>query len=191
MWRLSVNVKNHKASTTPWLIKRRQLTFVWNFVKNQRMLIHVIVDLKMNGAWYELDSPHLNLIMLLHYLVKVKNTENVVLHRHITKENCIICIIASSEWTIFVMCLKFTYMGVLYSNAYMKRFMTSTTCKNAWCKLGLTLTRISSTLRLTSGVTIWYHVCVLVDSLNTCSDMTVHFCHWPEHWNCQCYLTHV
>jgi len=160
--------------------------FVWNFVKNQR---HCWFKNERRMVWTWLTSPKPNYVAALP--CESKNTENVVLHRHITKENCIICIIASSEWTIFVMCLKFTYMGVLYSNAYMKRFMTSTTCKNAWCKLGLTLTRISSTLRLTSGVTIWYHVCVLVDSLNTCSDMTVHFCHWPEHWNCQCYLTHV
>ena len=41
-----------------------------------------------------------------------------------------------------------------------KRFMTSTTCENAWCKLGFTLTRTSLTLRLTSGFTIWDHMCV-------------------------------
>jgi len=34
--------------------------------------------------------------------------------------------------------------GVLYSKACMKqRFMTSTTCKNAWCELVLTLTGTS------------------------------------------------
>jgi len=47
--------------------------------------------------------------------------------------------------------------GLLYSKACMKqRFMTSSTCENAWCKLGLTLItiRTSSTLRMTSSVTI-------------------------------------
>jgi len=32
--------------------------------------------------------------------------------------------------------------------------MTSMTCEDAWCKLGLTLTRTSTKLQLTSGVTI-------------------------------------
>jgi len=46
--------------------------------------------------------------------------------------------------------------------------------KNAWCKLRLTLTRTLSMLRLTSGVTDWDHVCMLVvDTLNTCSEMNV------------------
>jgi len=56
--------------------------------------------------------------------------------------------------------------GVLYSNACMKqRFMTSTTCS----KLDLTLTRTSSTLRSTTGVTIW-DPCVRAGGghLNTC-----------------------
>jgi len=41
-------------------------------------------------------------------------------------------------------------------------------------KLGLTLTRTLSVLRLTSGVTVWDHVCMLVaDTLNTRSEMNV------------------
>ena len=178
----------HKKEPTYFCLQLCQKSTDFNSVFTDRFINerhHVTVWTSPSSP----TSPKPNYVAALP--CESKNTENVVLHRHITKENCIICIIASSEWTRVIMCLKFTYLGVLYSNAYVKRFMTSTTCKNAWCKLGLTLTRISSTLRLTSGMTIWGHVCVLVDTLNTCSDMTVHFCHSPEHWNCQCYLMHV
>jgi len=41
--------------------------------------------------------------------------------------------------------------------------------QNALCILGLTLNRTLLRLRLTSGTTVWDHVCVLVvDTLNTC-----------------------
>jgi len=63
---------------------------------------------------YELHPPHLINVMLLHYLVKVKHrTENVISQRDITKENCIRCIRASSKRTRVIMCLKFTYVGVI------------------------------------------------------------------------------
>jgi len=42
------------------------------------------------------------------------------------------------------------------------KLVTSMTYKNAWHKLGLTLNRTKSTLRSTSGTTIWDHVWVLV-----------------------------
>jgi len=45
------------------------------------------------------------------------------------------------------------------------------------------MTRTLSTLRLTSGITVHNHVCILVqDSLNTCSGMRVHLCDSPEHF---------
>jgi len=78
----------------------------------------------------ELRPPHIINVATLP--CKSQNTENVILQRDITKENCIRCIIASSKWTRVIICLKVTYMGVLYSKACMKqRFMTSTTCENA------------------------------------------------------------
>jgi len=47
--------------------------------------------------------------------------------------------------------------------------------QNAWRNLGLTLNRTLSRLELTSGVTLWDHVCVLVaDTLNTCCEIIVH-----------------
>jgi len=37
--------------TTPWAIKRSQLIFVCNFVKNQRILMQFsLIDLEMNGT---------------------------------------------------------------------------------------------------------------------------------------------
>ena len=91
---------------------------------------------------YELHPPHLINVTTLH--CESQNTENVTLQRDITKENCIRCIIASSKWTRIIMCLN---LPVLYSKACMKqRSMTSTTCKNARCKLVLSLTGASSVL---------------------------------------------
>jgi len=44
--------------------------------------------------------------------------------------------------------------------------------QNAWGKLDLTLDRMLSTLWLSSGATVWDHVCVLVvDTLNTCCEI--------------------
>ena len=83
---------------------------------------------------------------------------------------------------------------MLYSNACMKRFMASTTCENAWCKLGLTLTMTLLTLRLTSGMTV-SRSCVCAGG--------GHFEHmlWQEClfirflrtslWNCQCNLKNL
>ena len=64
------------------------------------------------------------------------------------------------DWGHPMPCIYLSRM--LYSKACMKqRLMTSTTYKNAWRKLGLTVTRTLA-LRLTSGVTIYDHVCMLV-----------------------------
>jgi len=103
-----------------------------------------------------------------------QNTENVILQPEITK---------TIAWNAPQLhqsgpgssCALNLLIWVLYSNACMKRFKTSSSCQNAWCKLGLTLTRTLLILRLTSCVTVWDHVCMLVaDTLNTCSDMKVH-----------------
>ena len=59
---------------------------------------------------YELHPPHLISVAILP--CESQNTENITLQGDIAKENCIRCIIASSNWTRVVMCLKFTYMGV-------------------------------------------------------------------------------
>jgi len=45
------------------------------------------------------------------------------------------------------------------------------TCKNAWCKLGLTLNRTLSRLQLNSGVTVWDCVHAggaVAETFNTC-----------------------
>ena len=53
--------------------------------------------------------------------------------------------------------------------------MTLKTCENAQCKLGLNLTRTSSTLRKTSSVAIKDMCVLVVDTLNTRSDINVHY----------------
>jgi len=75
------------------------------------------------------------------------------------------------------------------------KIITSMTCKNAWRKLGSTLNRTLSRLRLTSGATFWDHVCVLVaDTLNTCCEIIVYLyymVHQKILWNFQCNLVHL
>jgi len=130
--------------------------------------------------------------MLLHYLVKFKTPKNVILQRDITEENCIRCITASSVDQGHQ--VPYIYLfGVLYSKACMKqRFTISTTCKNAWCKLVLTLTGTSSMLAWPSEImcacwwwTLWMHV----QSVN--HQMFIYMIHQYILWNCQCNLTHV
>jgi len=95
---------------------------------------------------YKLYPPHLINVATL--LCDSQNTENMALQRDITKENCIRCIIASSKWTMVIMCLKFTYLGCYTAKRVRNKdsWVTSTTRENAWCKLVLTLTRTSSML---------------------------------------------
>jgi len=86
--------------------------------------------------------------------------------------------------------------AVLCNNACTEqRFVTSVTCKNAWCKLGLTLNRTLSRLPLTSGATVWDHVYVVVaDTLNTCCKIIVYLyyvVHQNILWNCRCNLVHL
>jgi len=84
-----------------------------------------------------------------------KHEKCKILQRDITKEIGIICIRyhvsanALWKWTR-VMSLIFTYLGCcVYTRQW---FMTLMTCRNAWCKLALTLNRaLYTTLRLTSA----------------------------------------
>jgi len=48
-----------QATSTPWAIKRCQLIFFCNFVKNQRMLMQFsLLDLQMNITWPSPTSPN-------------------------------------------------------------------------------------------------------------------------------------
>jgi len=55
----------------------------------------------------------LHIISVATLLCENQHTKNVTLQWDITKENCIRFIIASSKWTRVIMCLKFTYTGVI------------------------------------------------------------------------------
>jgi len=152
--------------------KKEPTYFFCNFVKNQWILIQFsVLDLQMNVTWrYFLYPPHLFSVATLR--CESQNTKNVILQWDITKESCILfvyhCFVKVDQGHH----MPYIYLlGVLYSNAYMKqRFTTSMTFENAWCKLGLTLTRTSLTLLLTSGMIVWDHVCTLVViTLNTSS----------------------
>jgi len=93
---------------------------------------------------YELHQPYLISVATLP--CESENTENVTLQRDITKEIASDVSLlhqrgprSSCAWNLLI--------WVLYSKACMKqRFMTSMTCKNAWCKLGLNLVGTSSML---------------------------------------------
>jgi len=140
---------------------------------------------------YEPHPPHL---IIIPHLINVttlpcesQNTENVILQRDITKGNCIRCIIKVDPGHH----VPYSYLFcVLYSKACMKqRFMTSTTCKNAWCKLVLTLTGTSSMLAWPSEVmcacwwwTLWTHGLTWI---------FIYMIHQNILWNSQCNLMHV
>jgi len=85
--------------------------------------------------------------------------------------------------------------GIMQKCVYGKKFVTSMTCKNAWCELGWTLNKTLSRLRITSGASVWDHVCVLVaDTFNTCCEIIVYLyyvVHQNISWNCQCNLVHL
>jgi len=102
-----------------------------------------------------------------------RNSKSVILQWDITKENYI--------------------KRILYACTE-ERYVTSVTCKNAWRKLELTLNRTLSRLRLTSGATVWDHVCVLVaDTLKTCCEIVYlyYVVHQNILWNYQCNLVHL
>jgi len=73
--------------------------------------------------------------------------------------------------------------------------LTSMTCKNVWRKLRLTLNITLSRLRLTSGATVWDHVCVpWWRTLSTRCEIIVYLyyvVHQNILWNCQCNLVHM
>jgi len=64
----------------------------------------------------ELHPPHLINVATLP--CENQNTENVTLQPGITKENCIRYIIASSKLTRVIVCLKFTYVGVIQQSVH-------------------------------------------------------------------------
>jgi len=68
---------------------------------------------------YELHSPHLINVATLPCESPI--TENVTLQWDMTEENCIRCITASSKWTRVIMCLKFTYVGVIQQSMHETR----------------------------------------------------------------------
>ena len=77
------------------------------------MDFNAVYTLKFNDEqymWrYELHPPDLINVAILP--CESQNIKNVTLQRDISKENCIRCIISSSEWTRVIMCLTVTYSG--------------------------------------------------------------------------------
>jgi len=57
------------------------------------------------------------------------------------------------------------------------------------------INRMLWNLRLTSGATVWDHVCMLgLDTLNTCCEIIIHLyyvVHQDILWNCQYNLVHL
>jgi len=131
-----------RGTVTPWAIKRSQLIFVCNFIKNQQILMQFRNERYM---WqYEFYSTRLISVATLP--CESQNTENVTLQPDVTKENYIRCVIGSSKWTRVIMCLTFTYMGVIQQNVHETKIHDIDNLHNAWCKLLLYLTGTSSML---------------------------------------------
>ena len=73
--------------------------------------VFVVRFMNERHKWrHKFYRPYLTGVATLPY--ESLNTQNLILQRNITKENCII--ISSSKWTR-VMCLKFSYLGMLYT----------------------------------------------------------------------------
>jgi len=129
--------------TTTWAIKRSQLIFVRNFFQKSKDFDALFIDRLINERhmWqYELHPPHLINVATL--ACESQNAENLILQWDIIKEYCM-------RYHSFIKVdqghhMPYTYLfGVLYSKVCMKqRLMTSMTCENAWCKLGLPLTEM-------------------------------------------------
>jgi len=136
---------------------------------------------------YELHPPHLINVATLP--CECQNTEDVTLQRDITDENCIRCIIASSEWTRVIMCLKFTYMGVKKWSMHETKIHDINNLQNTWCKLILTSSGTSSMQPWPSLImcacwwwTLWTHALTW---------MFIYMIHQNILWNCQCNMMHV
>ena len=98
-----------ECQTTPWAIKRSQLIFLCNFVKNQWILMQFsLLDLQMNVTCDIMNFTHLTWLVLLHYLVKNWKC-NITVGYYQRKLHQMT--IASSKWTRVVMCLKFTFFA--------------------------------------------------------------------------------
>jgi len=132
-----------------------------------------------------LDEPHPpHLITVATLPCESQNTENVILQRDISKENCIRCIIASSKWARIIMCLTFTYVGVIQQSVYETKIHDIDDLRKC---LMQTCFDFDGNI-IDAGVTIWDHVCMLVvDTLNTCSDRNVHFYSTPHCKRCTSY----
>jgi len=117
-----------------------------------------------------------------------QNTENIILQWDITKEGGIRCKLhqsrlgSSCAWNLLI-------WGVIQQSVHEAKIHD---VHNLQKRLLQTCFNFDENI-IDAGMTIWDHVCMLVvDTLNTCSDMNVHLCDSPEHlWNCQCNLMHV
>ena len=72
----------------------------------------------MNCTCDGMNFTHLTYLMLQHYLVIVKNTENVILPREFTKENCIRCITLHKSGPGSSCALNLLILGVIQQCVY-------------------------------------------------------------------------
>ena len=140
--------------------------------------------------WYKLHPPHLISIATLP--CESWNSEDVILQWVITKENCIKCVVyTSSKWTCRLYNLG-CYAAMRVRNKDLWHLWPPKTLD---ANLGWLWTENLLRLQLTTGATVWDHVCVLVaDTLNTCCEIVVYlYCvvHQNILWNCQCNLMHL
>jgi len=146
----------------------------------------------MNSTWMnELHPPHLINVATL--LCESQNTENVILQRDITKENCIKCITASSRRTRVIMCLKFTYMGCytamhVWNDSRHWRPVKTLNANLVWLWLGhhrcydSPMAQPSEIMCVCWWCKLWTHALIW---------MFIYMIHQNILWSCQCNLMHV
>ena len=136
---------------------------------------------------YELHPRHLISVATLP--CEIQNSENVILQLPMKVASNISYMIHRKGR------VDYKIWGVVQQCMYKTKICDICDLQKCLTQTWLTQNRTLSRLRLTSGATVWDHVCVLVvDTLNICCEIIVYlYCVVHQHilWNCQCNLVHL
>ena len=172
--------------------------FVRNFVKNQRILKQISPHFTVRFSdkrytwWYELHPPHLINVATLP--CESRNSKNVILQWHITKENCIKRVVyASSNWTCIWHNLGCSAAMRVWNKGLWHLWPAKTLDANLgwfWKErhrgCDWPLARPSEIMCACWWRKLW--------TMNTCCEIVVHLYYVVYQnilWNCQCNLVHL
>jgi len=118
--------------------------------------------------------------MLLHYLVENQKTENLISQQEITKENCIKRIVSGPGVN---MCLKFIYLWC-YTAMHVWKIHDVDDLRKCFMQTWFDFDEDIIDGKIDQWRDcLWDHVYMLmVDTLNTCSEMNVHSYDSSEHF---------